>query len=100
LSRGNLIKGGNMEYAITVENIKCGGCANSVRKGLLMNKKIRKVDINIETGGIRMEAESGLDLDSIRTDLKKLGYPEKGAGNDIVTRTKSFISCAIGRIGM
>jgi copper chaperone len=88
-----------MEYVINVDNIKCGGCANSVRKGLLMNKNIKSVSIDIETGELEINAAKDLDLESVKSDLRKLGYPEKGTNNDLGTKAKSFVSCAIGRIG-
>jgi len=88
-----------MNYTIVVENIKCGGCANSVERGLLLNKKIKEVLVDVETGTITIKGAKDLDLDSIKQDLKKLGYPEKGSSNDLLTKATSFISCALGKIG-
>lgn len=89
----------NMKHSITVENIKCGGCANSIKRGILFNKNIHDVHIDVETGKITFESEKEIDVASIKKDLLKLGYPEKGSKNSVISKAKSYVSCAIGRIG-
>ncbi len=88
-----------MNFTLIVENIKCGGCANSVKKGLLLNKKVKSVEVDVETGTIKIDAEKDIDLESIKTDLRKLGYPEKNTENNLLTKAVSFVSCAVGKIG-
>lgn len=88
-----------MKYTILVENIKCGGCANSVKRGLLLNKKITGVEVDVDTGTINITGDKELNLESIKRDLKKLGYPEKDTENNILTKATSFVSCALGKIG-
>ncbi|MFA5927814.1 MAG: heavy-metal-associated domain-containing protein [Candidatus Margulisiibacteriota bacterium] len=74
-----------MKYTIVVENIKCGGCANSVQKGLLLNSKVKAVKIDVETGTVAIEGADDLDMDSIKIDLRKLGYPEVNTENNLLT---------------
>lgn len=88
-----------MRYQLEVENIKCGGCAASIKKGLLLNKKVSQVTIDVEKGLIDITGAKDLDMEQIKTDLLKLGYPEKNTENKFLTKAKSYISCAIGKIG-
>lgn len=88
-----------MKYTISVENIKCGGCAHTVKKGLLLNKQVSSAEVDVESGLITIEGAKDLDLESIKADLRNLGYPEKNTDNNLLTKARSFVSCAIGKIG-
>lgn len=89
-----------MKIQLRVENIKCGGCANTIRKGLLKDARIGLVEVDIPTGEV--ELETGDDMRSEICDLlKRLGYPERGSVEGIAcisARAKSFISCTAGRL--
>ena len=37
-----------MSLSIQVENIKCGGCANSIKKGLMDEASVSTVEIDID----------------------------------------------------
>jgi copper chaperone len=80
-----------------VENLKCSGCAATVRKTLLEKKGISAVDVQVEHGKVAVTFIGMPDRPMVLTELKALGYPEKGTGN-ILDKGKSFVSCAIGRI--
>ena len=60
---------------ITVENIKCGGCAGTITKKLSSAFDTENIDVNIEQGRISIDID-----DSRRGDLTQvlldLGYPE------------------------
>lgn len=89
-----------MPMLITVENIKCGGCAKSIEQALLKNPNVQSVQVDVEQGQIAVEGES-LDKTELCKTLLSLGYPEKGstAGLEALkARGKSFVSCAIGRM--
>lgn len=89
-----------MSYVIEVENIKCGGCANSIRKGLLQDSRIRSVEIDIEGGKVSIDGEESA-RDEIAIELAHMGYPEVGSVEGMraaAAKAKSFVSCAIGRI--
>jgi copper chaperone len=85
---------------VSVENIKCGGCANSIVKGLQELEGIASVAVDVEQGRVTIDAD-----DSLRTAaterLLKLGYPEQGSAVGLKAakaKAKSFVSCAVGRI--
>lgn len=92
---------------LQVENIKCGGCASSIRKGLLSDTRVKDVNVDVEQGkiSIEMSEHSSEQDESTRSDLLaallKMGYPESGTAEGIKAakaRAKSFVSCAIGRV--
>ena len=89
-----------MSFTVSVENIRCGGCANSIRKALSTVDGVTSVAVEIEQGEVRVEGEPAARAVVARR-LLELGYPEKGTASGIgsaAAKTKSFVSCAIGRV--
>ena len=89
-----------MSYTIAVENIKCGGCANSIRSKLVEQQLARMVDVDIEKGQVHVDGNPE-QRDKVVAALTRLGYPEKGSVEGMkaaAAKAKSFVSCAIGRI--
>lgn len=84
------------KYEIQVENIKCGGCMNSIKRAISSIAGVQMVEVIKETESVIVEGASGL-RQSITEKLASLGYPEKG-NNNLVHKAKSFVSCAIGRL--
>ena len=85
---------------IQVENIKCGGCANSIRSGLEKMDGVSEVSVDIENGIVRMEADDAL-REQIAAQLTKMGYPETGSVEGLKAakaKATSFVSCAVGRL--
>ncbi len=90
-----------MNIDIEVENIKCGGCANSITGGLMEDEHVMSVEVNVEAGVISLEIEDGTDRESIAARLLKMGYPETGSVAGIASvkaKAKSFVSCAVGKM--
>ncbi len=81
---------------ITVENIKCSGCANTITKKLTDECAATNISIDIETGTISLDVEN-TDATKVAQVLKKIGYPEVG-DNSLASKAKSFASCAVGRM--
>ena len=89
-----------MTYTIEVENIKCGGCANTIRTRLIEHELVRGVDVDIEQGEVHIEGNPEW-RGQVAVALAKMGYPEVGSVEGLKAATakaKSFVSCAIGRI--
>jgi copper chaperone CopZ len=80
-----------------VENIKCGGCMTSIKKGILELKGVSQVEIAIEDEKITIEGDH-LNRSVITKKLDGMGYPEKG-NNTLFKEAKSYVSCAIGKMG-
>jgi copper chaperone len=90
-----------MEHVIEVENIKCGGCANSITHSLQKLDGVSSVSVDIERGRVSIIAATG-DREQLVAALLKSGYPEKGSTEGLQAakaKAKSFVSCAIGKLG-
>ncbi|WP_228454823.1 heavy-metal-associated domain-containing protein [Polaribacter haliotis] len=86
-----------MTINIQIENLKCGGCASTIKKGLLGLNGVNEVNVDVEKSIVSITSENE-NLEKIKEKLSKLGYPEVGDKNTIVQKAKSFVSCAVGRI--
>ncbi|MFA6314055.1 MAG: heavy metal-associated domain-containing protein [Sterolibacterium sp.] len=89
-----------MSWKITVENIKCGGCANSITKALMVMPGVSYAAVDIDSGDIDIEGDEAIRA-AVTERLLELGYPERGAVSGLRSATakaKSFVSCAIGRM--
>lgn len=89
-----------MSYTIAVENIKCGGCANTIRSRLVEKALARQVEVDIEQGEVHVDGNPEW-RDQVSLALAGMGYPEVGSVEGMraaAAKAKSFVSCAIGRI--
>lgn len=82
---------------INVENIKCGGCANSIRNAILKIDGVDQVEVDIQSGLIKLTAHEDVTRETITSKLHSMGYPEPGKGSGLTTAA-SFVSCMVGRV--
>lgn len=90
-----------MSYSIDVENIKCGGCANSIKQKL-DEAGHPGAEVDIEAGRVTIDGD-GNDRDTVASALAKMGYPEVGSVEGLqsaAAKAKSVVSCAVGRIDL
>lgn len=89
-----------MAYKISVENIKCGGCAHTITSKLNEIASVNSCQVDIENGVITVDGdESGKP--EVAQLLLKLGYPETGTAEGLkaaAAKAKSFVSCAVGKM--
>ena len=85
------------ETVMYIDNLKCGGCANTIRQALLQFEELDLVDIDIEKGAITIRSDQELRSPEYFSVLKKLGYPKAGTST-LLQKGRSYISCAIGRM--
>ena len=86
---------------IQVDNLKCGGCATTIRKGLLSIQGVEDVKVNVELDMVEVFHRAAIHVLDIKSKLKSMGYPEKGSTEGFEKFTenlKSYVSCAIGRL--
>jgi copper chaperone CopZ len=57
-----------MQLQIELENIKCGGCAATIKKRLLEDARIKSVDVDVATGAVTLDATEN-DLVSWKASL-------------------------------
>lgn len=89
-----------MTYSVQVENIKCGGCANTIKTRLEDLAGVESAEVDVEQGTVTLQADDSTREEVVST-LLKLGYPEAGSAEGIAAakaKAKSFVSCAVGRI--
>lgn len=86
-----------MTYELTVENIKCSGCAHSITTSLKKLQGVTDVAVDIEHGIVRVEAKDGTEREAITEKLHHMGYPEPGKGSGLI-RATSYVSCMIGKV--
>lgn len=89
-----------MAFSIEVENIKCGGCANTIRKRLMALPGVGDVQVMVEEGRVEVAADDSLRASVVET-LLHAGYPEAGSAQGMASlkaKATSFVSCAIGRM--
>ena len=85
---------------IQIENLKCGGCANTITKGLSAIDGVTDVVVNNDTNQVSMTASEAL-RPAVLDKLRAMGYPEAGSVSGLasgIATAKSFVSCAIGRV--
>jgi len=82
---------------IAIDNLKCGGCANTIKKSLLGMTGMETVDVNVDTSEVGVSFRFSLTKPEILKKLASLGYPEQGTTNTF-QKAKSYVSCAVGRV--
>jgi len=85
-----------MEFALEVENIKCGGCARSIERAVGEVPQVSRVAVDVPGGRVSVTAAADV-RGPVREALARLGYPERGSANGLGAKAKSFVSCAVGR---
>lgn len=91
----NLTFKNKMIHTIEVENIKCGGCMNSIKTALQQMEGVQEVNIDKDTETVTIESDS--DIEPFIQKLNDLGYPQKG-NNSLLKKAKSYVSCAVGNL--
>ena len=87
-----------METTIQIQNLKCGGCANTITKNITVLEGITNVSAHVEESTVTFNYETEAQLVEVKEKLKTLGYPEDGATNSLGSKAKSYVSCAIGKM--
>ncbi|MFK7783183.1 heavy-metal-associated domain-containing protein [Psychroserpens sp.] len=87
-----------MESTLKIQNLKCGGCANTIITRLEELKGISNVFVNNDAHSVSFNYTIGQELEDVKSLLSSLGYPAEGASNTLTKKAKSFVSCAIGRM--
>ncbi len=90
-----------MIQTFQVINVKCGGCASTLKEKLF--EEFGKVEVNLDVNPREITLDIAEEkIDSLGESLKSLGYPfvteKMGFVDGSSAKAKSFISCAIGKI--
>lgn len=82
---------------IIVENIKCGGCANTITSKLIEFPSIINVQVDKDTETVTIMHDDAFQRHLVVDQLLHMGYPENG-NNNLLHKAKSYVSCAIGKM--
>ena len=90
-----------MKQTFEVKNVKCGGCAGTLKKSLLEEFGDVEVNLELEPRQITLEIEEE-QMEALKLKLRSLGYPlttdDLSTFQEVGTTAKSFVSCAIGKM--
>jgi copper chaperone CopZ len=91
-----------MIKTVQVDNIKCQGCANTIKTTLEKEGfKDVSIDLSCEPREISFGLKNEAQVAHMRTVLRNLGYSFSDEKSGFVESTKlkakSFVSCAIGK---
>ncbi len=91
-----------MKQTFEVLNVKCEGCANTLKKALKADFGDVEVNLEVQPRQISLEIKEE-KLQNLKSKLRSLGYPlvsdELSDLQKVSTKAKSFVSCALGKIG-
>lgn len=90
-----------MTHKLQVENIKCGGCAQSITKKLSSLEGVGDVEVDVELGEVSFSTQADEQVDIVKQQLESMGYPEADTIHGIAAagaKAKSYVSCAVGRM--
>ncbi|MGB5505545.1 MAG: heavy metal transporter [Sulfurovum sp.] len=90
-----------MQKTFEVMNVKCSGCAATLKGKLFEKFGEVEVDLNKEPREITLNIEEE-EIEELSKELKRLGYPLSSDSMGFVESTsvkaKSYVSCAIGKM--
>ena len=87
-----------MKASIIVQNLECGGCAKTIHNKLSELEHITEVRVDPVTSMVSYTYENTDDSLLVNDKLIELGYPSIDGKNSFATKTKSFVSCATGKM--
>ena len=87
-----------MKTTIAVQNLKCGGCANTIISKLSELDDITTVKVDNDTSEVSFDYLNNDNLLKVEQKLLALGYPSVTDKNSMISKAKSFVSCASGRM--
>lgn len=82
---------------IKIANLKCGGCASTIKKELLELDGVNDVKVDNNSDSVTITYKDEV-RETILHRLHQLGYPEATEKNGLLLQLKSYSSCMIGRI--
>jgi copper chaperone len=83
---------------ISIENLKCHGCAATIKKGIHKFPQVKQVEVDVENSLVSIDYDGEeILVGDFKQKLAQLGYPETGHNSGLKV-AKSFVSCAVGRL--
>ena len=83
---------------ITIANLSCGGCVNTITKKLTTITGVEKVEVDLETNNVSVNHNETVNREQLTQMLLSIGYPEATEKNGLLTKLKSVTSCLTGKL--
>ncbi len=90
-----------MNTLFEIDNLKCSGCAGTIKKALMSFSGLENPQIDIEKESVAFDYSEGFDIQMVKDKLSSLGYPEKGSLTGLKkmgANAMSYVSCAVGKL--
>jgi copper chaperone CopZ len=87
-----------MKKTEVIQNLKCGGCANTITNALNSLPGVKNTQVDIEGNAVTFEYEQEDQVEAVEHKLSQLGYPIDSDPNSLLKQAKSYFSCMIGRV--
>ena len=87
-----------MTTTIKIQNLKCGGCANTIITKVSGLENVNEVTVNVEDSTVTFNTPSEKEIEDVKSKLSVLGYPAEGENNSVISKAKSYVSCATGKM--
>ena len=83
---------------ITIANLSCGGCVNTITKKLTAIAGVEEVNVDLETNNVSVNHNESVSREQITQTLLSIGYPEATEKNGLLTQLKSITRCLTGKL--
>lgn len=65
------------EMSFAVDGMTCNGCKKRVEKSLLQMDNVRKIDVNLKNGEVRLYSDVDIDMEMVKNVIASIGYSMK-----------------------
>ncbi|NAS11909.1 heavy-metal-associated domain-containing protein [Poritiphilus flavus] len=86
-----------MKASLEIQNLKCGGCAESIRRKLAKIGSLENLVIDETRSLVSFDYAEDSGLSCAKEALSSLGYPTVDDQNSFGQKARSYLSCATGR---
>lgn len=83
---------------ITISNLSCGGCVNTITKKLNTISGVEKVEVELKSNTVSVNHNEMVSREQLAQMLLSIGYPEATEKNGLLTQLKSVTSCLTGKL--
>lgn len=87
-----------MRTSIIVQNLKCGGCATTIKNKLTELNNVSDINVNTTDSTVSFIAQNPEDAVAVKNKLRNMGYPSIEEDNGVLSKAKSYVSCATGKL--
>jgi copper chaperone CopZ len=87
-----------MKISLSIQNLKCGGCAKTITDKLMDINDVSNVQVDTTLNTVSLNYSQESTLENVKNVLSNIGYPIFGEENTLGKKVKSYVSCAVGKI--